>query len=354
MDINTNIGGALSAPTAWHERSATQSYAPEAFEGGREPDMDHSRQTYVSKGRKTRQPYNFNVDKIRQSRFSSGNAKGSRLLSLPPELRNRIYEYTLSLRAAVLVSGPDDRIVLRSSPLRLVGSNPNNWLALLRTNKQIHNEAATMFYFCNHFEVRAFVPEPEDEYYDGDDYEVPPGVLELEESAPRMTMAPLYKLVQKIGGVHGNAPIHITFVLGTIICSYVRPKSQADVMYRMLEDLRNIQETDPRIRLNASMRHYIDQDIALPNRNTPDLTCYDVTIEISNPISRISAFIAQLSEMFAENQTRTVHDDFDLQSSHGFFRALRKSIEESPKWQQTPEALREGDGKEKAGEDERV
>lgn len=80
---------------------------------------------------------------------STGAQLTSRLLSLPPELRNTIYEYVLDVprggkRRTLLKrrSNIGDSASRRKSPKRSV-------LTLLQTCRQIYNEARCMFYWIN-------------------------------------------------------------------------------------------------------------------------------------------------------------------------------------------------------------
>ncbi|KAK3626876.1 hypothetical protein LTR56_012722 [Elasticomyces elasticus] len=285
---------------------------------------------------------NLAVSGSRRANNSNSIVEGSRLLNLPPELRNRIYEYTLS-HGVVVVCRKRANNALSGLAVGIDASHRRNCLALLRTNKQIYNESASLFYFCNHFEVQAW------RYTcDGDN------PLDVEDEHPRSTMSALHELLQKIGVTGGNAPIHITFALGSMVNTYVVLDWTSNIMQRLLEDLRTIQATDTRIRLDVTMEAYIEHNPGGHQGLSPiDNEYHPVRLGMPDPLPDISAFIAQLSNMFAQNSTIQVHDDEDLQDFDGFFRRLRQSIEESPKWQQAPEAICEGDGQEKAGEDER-
>jgi len=69
------------------------------------------------------------------------------LLSLPPELRNRVYEYALYSRRLqfVFTSPPKEP----PSPFRELGKQP----ALLQTNRQIRQESWAIFYHIHEFWV---------------------------------------------------------------------------------------------------------------------------------------------------------------------------------------------------------
>ncbi|KAK4900098.1 hypothetical protein LTR27_002861 [Elasticomyces elasticus] len=301
----------------------------------------------ISNGKRSRQSNIFNGNKSRQPHISIGNAEGSRLLNLPPELRNRIYEYTLSLGVVEVFRGRKEDTSLHASARGLSRQHRRNCLALLRANKQIYNEAANLFYFCNHFEVQPWLPGAaalgiaDNNDLDDDN------VLDLEERAPRCTMSALYKLLQRIGATGGGAPIHITFALGDVFGIDIEETS-IPVLKRILEDLRTIQTTDTRMRLDASMKSVVLEGSDIPEGVLSLWPDYTVVLDPREPLTGISAFIAHLGDMFAQNSKSEVHDAEDLQDFDSFFRGLRKSIEKSPKWQQASEATREGDGQEEA------
>ncbi|KAK5745985.1 hypothetical protein LTR17_001115 [Elasticomyces elasticus] len=84
--------------------------------------------------------------------------EGSRLLDLPPELRNRIYELVFSTGGTIVVrqhhNGSDIR-AFTSIGDGVEALAERHSLALLRTCKQVNQEAALMFWACNEFHVMA-------------------------------------------------------------------------------------------------------------------------------------------------------------------------------------------------------
>ncbi|KAK5720724.1 hypothetical protein LTR15_006685 [Elasticomyces elasticus] len=297
----------------------------------------HLRTTFDRPSR-PRSAWRFTTNELLPSDISNGNADGSRLLSLPPELRNRIYEYTLSLGVIVVSKGGNKHPALRAMARVFSRRDRRNCLALLRANKQIYNEAAKLFYFCNHFEVLAWFPEvvdleidDDDDYSHGSSYASEGNIFDLEKRSPRSTMVALYELLQKIGVTSGNAPIHITFELGLIFGPGLEQHSAIAVMQRMLEDLRTIKTTYARMRLDARMDVYIERGDGPHLADTPGPP-YTAMLSIPDPLPSISTFIARLSGMIAQNSAREVHDEEDLEDFDRFFRGLRQSIETSPNW----------------------
>ncbi|KAK5683925.1 hypothetical protein LTS10_003788 [Elasticomyces elasticus] len=280
---------------------------------------------------------------------TGADEQSSRFLSLPRELGDHIYEYTLSLQNPTVYQIQDKKtdpcdIALKSDKCFYRGVfQDRKCLALLSVNKQIYRETAKLFFSCNHFEVQAWVPGRED-------------IFDLETEVPRCSMSALYMFLQKIALVDGKAPIHITFDFGNIDVNsvlYARPDT-VSVMRRILEDLRSVNSRDPRIRLTASMT--IDIDIDRGYEQYGNYESYSFRASISDPLPGISAFIAQLGKTIADNEVTlytnevvVIHDAEDLEGMDIFFRELRRSMEESANRQLAPETAREGGiGQEKA------
>ncbi|KAK5696522.1 hypothetical protein LTR97_007825 [Elasticomyces elasticus] len=84
--------------------------------------------------------------------------EGSRLLNMPPELRNRIYDLVLATGRTIIVGQHH-----RGSTIRAFTSVDGRTetlancqsLALLRTCKQVSQEAGLMFWACKTFQVMA-------------------------------------------------------------------------------------------------------------------------------------------------------------------------------------------------------
>ena len=84
------------------------------------------------------------------------NQTRCRLLGLPPEVRNRIYEYVLYVPTTTgkvtLVKRlrPPRELIRRKTPRP---SSPYTVLALLETCRQVYEEAKAIFYYINHLRL---------------------------------------------------------------------------------------------------------------------------------------------------------------------------------------------------------
>ncbi|KAK3644782.1 hypothetical protein LTR56_009447 [Elasticomyces elasticus] len=276
------------------------------------------------------------VSESLRANTSNSSTESSRLLSLPPELRNRIYEYTLSFEI-VLISQ-------RRHPDSTAHAF-TNLLALLKVNRQIYHEATNMFYFCNQFIIEAHVPmKPINDPTPGR-----PDVFLCEGPNPRSTMSALYEFLGRIGGTQGRGTVDIVFSLGELRDWSMRPCDHtASIMRRMLEDLRAIRAADARIQLDLSMKVCPVEFFNTERGYRQNHASQSITLSITEPMPAISAFVVELEEMAVGNRERGFPEGRELNAFRTFFIALKQSIEESPNWQQASEAISEGDRQEKA------
>ncbi|KAK4958877.1 hypothetical protein LTR10_003674 [Elasticomyces elasticus] len=77
--------------------------------------------------------------------------KGFRFLSLSAELRNHIYELHLRIPGTVQPSTAEPTSASKGASAYNKGNVPESALCLLAVNRQIHDEAAGIFYHCNAF-----------------------------------------------------------------------------------------------------------------------------------------------------------------------------------------------------------
>ncbi|KAK4899997.1 hypothetical protein LTR27_002760 [Elasticomyces elasticus] len=126
--------------------------------------------------------------------------EGSRLLDLPPELRNRIYELVLTSRNRIVVRQHCKGSEIRGFTSLADGiETPANCHALLRTCKQVNQEAAQMFWACNEFRVMAGDTESLTGWF-----------------YPSFSLSPLHAFIDKVQQ-HGVKVLgNVTFSLGRI------------------------------------------------------------------------------------------------------------------------------------------
>ncbi|KAK4900102.1 hypothetical protein LTR27_002865 [Elasticomyces elasticus] len=163
----------------------------------------------------------------------------SHFLSLPPELRNRIYEYVMTvgtvyvqhrkdanqLRGFAVSRGDENpspreerskviRCVFDSEEHEVVETLPagGQSLSLLRTCRQVYQEAAQLFYVCNRFEVQVDLP--------GTGLEgglIRHGLFAFNiDQDPKIYASGLQKFGDTIGSVNAKALTDVVFAMGQI------------------------------------------------------------------------------------------------------------------------------------------
>ncbi|KAK5720720.1 hypothetical protein LTR15_006681 [Elasticomyces elasticus] len=164
----------------------------------------------------------------------------SHFLSLPPELRNRIYEYVMTV-GTVYVGLQGDTNKLRGFLItKLIrdlsaveerckvtrsGYNKNaegdeqaagsECLALLRSCKQVNKEAAQLFYVCNTFEVQVHVPES---HYEDDGLIYGSLFTSDHVSDLPILASALKEFVDIIGTANAAVLTNVVFTLGQVDC----------------------------------------------------------------------------------------------------------------------------------------
>ncbi|KAK5696530.1 hypothetical protein LTR97_007833 [Elasticomyces elasticus] len=160
----------------------------------------------------------------------------SHFLSLPPELRNRIYEYALTAGTVYVQLRPDtgklrgfvinerdgyispvkqrSKVIQSAYDLNDDGDEQpaGQSLALLRTCKQANKEAAQLFYVCNTFEVQGHLPESRME-----DGLVHRGLFEYRVEADlQLFVSALWEFVETIGTANAKVLSDVVFSVGQI------------------------------------------------------------------------------------------------------------------------------------------
>ncbi|KAK5713795.1 hypothetical protein LTR17_017479 [Elasticomyces elasticus] len=156
-------------------------------------------------------------------------------MNLPPELRNRIWEYVMSvgtvyvqidrkneqLRAFIFNSDPiesaqDRSLMLVQSAIgfQIDGERPagHECLPLLRCCKQIYEEAKQLFYVLNSFEVQAFDPESELNY----NQMLVRGIFTNNPEVTPIIASAMEKLMSTIGDRNAGVMTNVSFHLGQI------------------------------------------------------------------------------------------------------------------------------------------
>ncbi|KAK3626877.1 hypothetical protein LTR56_012721 [Elasticomyces elasticus] len=189
----------------------------------------------------------------------------SRLMSLPAELRNRIWEYVMSvgtvyvhidrknerLRAFIFNNDPSESAEDRSLKLvrRAVGKRPDaserpaghECLSLLRSCKQIYEEAKQLFYVLNSFEVQAFNP-----YSVLDQNQMlMPGIFVDRPEVTGEVASAMVELMRAIGDCNAGVMTNVSFHFGQIDGDDLGDESAEAVVLQILNCLRPLYTSKP-------------------------------------------------------------------------------------------------------------
>ncbi|KAK5720723.1 hypothetical protein LTR15_006684 [Elasticomyces elasticus] len=271
----------------------------------------------------------------------------SRLMSLPAELRNRIWEYTLTvgtvyvrveidsedLRAYVVddssTLSTDDQTALLQGPF---GSDVGgldmpagvHCLTLLKICKQIHHEAGKLFYVCNRFEIKAFDPLSNVEPRSG---LMQPGLFQYGgEPTSREILTDMRKFEGWIGAKNAQAMTGVTFSLGQVDPYEVESDFQAlEIMKHLLVGpLHDTHLAHPHWMLQMSM--------VLLTRDSDESFSFSpvqhVTMSVAEPAVGLKATVKKLEHRISEDlrlQLGERHVD-DLDKFAKFCQELSKAV----------------------------
>ncbi|KAK3644781.1 hypothetical protein LTR56_009446 [Elasticomyces elasticus] len=263
----------------------------------------------------------------------------SRLMELPPELRNRIWEYTLSvgtvyvrveidsekLRAYVVDDSSklstDEQTIMLQGPFGTDVGGADvpagvHCLTLLKTCKQIHHEAGKLFYFCNHFEIKAFDPLSNVNPRSG---LMLPGLFEFGEQTPREILTGMRKFEGWIGAKNAQAITRLTFSLGQL------DPYEIDITKHMLVGpLREIHLA------HASWRLHMNVAFMMRDRDG-DIRCrpvQHVVMSVAEPATGLEAAVKKLEQRKSEWLQLQVdgHQVDDLGKFAKYCQELRKAV----------------------------
>ncbi|KAK5722410.1 hypothetical protein LTR15_005640 [Elasticomyces elasticus] len=208
-----------------------------------------------------------------------GKGTESPFLSLPPEMRNRIYEYVMTVGTiyvrlqrktgtirAFVINDYDAMLSQHDRRHKVIkGSFSDDHdsaqqpagggcLALLRTCKQVNKEAAKLFIVCNSFEVQAF-----DSISDLDDVLVNPGLYRGYVEV-KSIVAAVPQFIATIGNSDAELLKSVVLHLGQFDTrdAFDREPQAIDTIKEILDHLRCFQTFNPCWHLKLGMALRID------------------------------------------------------------------------------------------------
>ncbi|KAK4900099.1 hypothetical protein LTR27_002862 [Elasticomyces elasticus] len=171
----------------------------------------------------------------------------SRLMSLPAELRNRHLGW---LRAFIFNNDPSEsaedrllKLVRRAIGKRHALERPagHECLSLLRSCKQIYEEAKQLFYVLNSFEVQAFNPKSD---FDGHEMLVP-GIFNDQAEVTEKVAFAMVELMRAIGDCNAGVMTNVSFHFGQIDWDDICDESAEAVVLQILNCLRPLYTSKP-------------------------------------------------------------------------------------------------------------
>ncbi|KAK0934987.1 hypothetical protein LTR48_006608 [Friedmanniomyces endolithicus] len=255
-------------------------------------------------------------------RGTRGMAGRSPFMSLPPELRNNIYEYMFSKRTIrVRFNHRGRRIGALVTDGRSVEPPADGICpALLRTCKQVYEEAAQLFYARNRFEVAAYQPGL-----------VLGGRTRLQPDREHIFLVymlgiALREFLKVIGVRNTKALTDVTFDIGQVDLRG-RPSSfNLSVIMELLESLRRVHTLNSRWHLKVSMSLVLtwNRDSGY---NPPITESQEFVADVADPKIGIASVMAALEDKDARDDVECyLYESDELQQYVRFFGQVQTAV----------------------------
>ncbi|KAK3620421.1 hypothetical protein LTR56_017841 [Elasticomyces elasticus] len=284
------------------------------------------------------------VDLTTDSSSTHGNASASPFLSLPPEMRNRIYEYAMTVGTIYVqlgretgtirgftinehsgvLSQHDRRLKLVKSPFAMHKDSAlqpagGSCLSLLRTCKQVNKEAAKMFIVCNSFEVQAFDTDSSL----AENGMVCPGLF-IATVKPTSIVAAIPRFLTTIGILDAKLLTEVTLHLGQLDDTDADngdPHALVNLK-QFLDQLRNFQTSNPSWRLKMGVALRID----LSEIAQEVVEFEEMVLDVRAPLSGVKATSEAINDRARLPVSKQyVTDQLDAYGS--FLRIFQEAIE---------------------------
>ncbi|KAK4959392.1 hypothetical protein LTR10_004196 [Elasticomyces elasticus] len=276
-----------------------------------------------------------------------GDVSDSPFLSLPPEMRNRIYEYVMTVDTVYVQLGRETRklrgfvineddatLSQHDRRLKLVKSSfamhmdsalqpaGGCCLSLLRTCKQVNKEAAKMFILCNSFEVQSF---DKVSHYLADHGLLYPGIF-LDMFETKSIVAAIPQFVAAIGPSDAKLLTDVTLHLGQFDRSDAldgEPKALVTIKH-ILDHLRSFQILNP----SWHLKMVVALRISVGEPDEEIIEFQEVIIDVDAPIPGMNAAAESIQDRLQPLEPKSyVTDQLDAYASF-----LRKLQEAAKTW----------------------
>ncbi|KAK0259705.1 hypothetical protein B0A54_08783 [Friedmanniomyces endolithicus] len=246
----------------------------------------------------------------------------SPFMNLPPELRNTIYEYLFGKRTIYvrLNHCGNRRIALVTDGITAELAADVLCPALLRTCKQVYEEAAQLFYACSRFEVAAYNPglvlggrgmlQPDHE-----------DILLV-----YMLGNALREFLKVIGVRNTKALTVLTFDIGQVDLRYGTSELDLSAIMEVLETLRRVHKLNSRWHLKASMSLVLTWDRY--GGYDPHITDnQEVVVDVADPKIGIASVIAALEDKDARDDAECfLYESHELRQYVRFFNQVQTAV----------------------------
>ncbi|KAK5675122.1 hypothetical protein LTS10_012196 [Elasticomyces elasticus] len=278
----------------------------------------------------------------------NANVSDSPLLSLPPEMRNRIYEYVMTvgtvyvqlgretrkIRGFVIneddatLSHVEKRLKVTQSPYakeRDSADQPagGQSLSLLRSCKQVYQEAAQLFLACNSFEIQAF-----DQQSELVDDLLHPGLFQGA-AAVESIAAALPKFVDTIGDANAKVLTDVTLHLGQVDEVDVDNEFLGvgigrtfDTVKPLLDHLRHFRISTPSWHLSLGAAFRLDSRYA-----EDGVDFHEWVIDPDAAFAGLTAAIATISDRAQKALEMRFHLPDQIERYAHFLREMQKVVE---------------------------
>ncbi|KAK4894054.1 hypothetical protein LTR27_007638 [Elasticomyces elasticus] len=274
-----------------------------------------------------------------------GDVSDSPFLNLPPEMRNRIYEYVMTVSTVYVQLGRKTgtirgfiidehsgvlsqhgrRLKLVKSPFAMHNDSAlqpagGRCLSLLRTCKQVNKEAAKMFIVCNSFEVQAL-----DYLSVLEEGIVCPGLF-LGAVEATSIVAAIPRFIATIGISDAKLLTEVTLHLGQLDDADAENGDEQVLvnLKQFLDQLRNFQTSNPSWHLKMGVALRID----LSESDQEVVEFQEMVLDVSMPLSGVKAASRAINDRGRPLVPRpSVANQLDAYSSF-----LRKFQEAAETW----------------------
>ncbi|KAK5696533.1 hypothetical protein LTR97_007836 [Elasticomyces elasticus] len=262
---------------------------------------------------------------------TENHVRTSLLMELPPELRNRIWEYTLS-EGTIYVKLRSENEELSAYVVNDSGNtHANNEKAdLLRSaygldedgaELPIYQEAAGLFYITNRFELQAFDPET----CLASNGLMDPGLFSCDGQNAAYFLLTMKYFRGAIGLANAGRITSVTFNVGQVDALDLESENEAPIiMQEVLKSLQDVHTAHPSWKLTLSMTFFIRYNDIKDESNSGSLQKVDMSV--ADPTTGLDLAFEELERKIVRNIVDGLYVHDDLEGLRNFSRKLHMEV----------------------------